>query len=101
MHLEPLRVTKDRHNENLNTLNRQYGELSDLVKDLGRDRDGHDLAIKQGLASIRSLFQTANRKMRETGMLEEKEELDPAPPGDNIAPVSPDRIRVAGGRHVI
>jgi len=98
MHLEPLRSAKDRHDVEINSLERFCKELADRVKDLERDKEAHATSIAQGLASVRSMLQRSNRAAR---ALEEEEEegeelpVDPAPQPMNIRTARDDVIRRA------
>ncbi len=83
MHLEPLRTAKDRHNETLNELARRVTSLTDQVKDHLRDADANDLAIKQALATVRSLIQRAHRLERSEA---DPDEPPPDPGVDNAPP---------------
>ncbi len=83
LRLEPLQAARDRHESNINSLLRTIDELRQRVKDLERNEEIHKTEIAQGLASIRSLLQRANRAAREQGIIED-DELEPV---DNPAPV--------------
>lgn len=99
---EPLQTARDRHNESINTNTRNLSELTDRVKDLERDGAGHALSIEQGLASIRSLLQRANRMAREQGIIEEEEEeaeVDTPGTGMNVRELRDVTIRTARARH--
>jgi len=98
MRLEPLQTARDRHNETINTLGRQLADLTTQVKDLVRDGQAHDLTIKQGLASVRSLLQRAHRLERSQAD-EDAERLDDPEPAVNVAPTRDDIIRAARSRH--
>lgn len=98
--LEPLQTARDRHNESINKNERNLSELTERVKDLERDREAHDTNIAQGLASIRSLLQRANRAARETGIIEEEETEPEEEKVDNPAP-EPHRARKVGNRFLL
>ncbi len=83
MRLEPLQAARDRLTTDLGTVTRAVAELSERVKDMERNTEAHGLSIDQGLASIRSLLQRANRAAREQGIIDDDDE---APPVDNPAP---------------
>lgn len=99
--LEPLQTARDRHESEINSMKRATEEMRVSVKDLEKSTLIHDLAIEQGLASIRSLLQRANKKARETGIIEDEPNLDTAPPESHTGPVSPVRPRQIGNRRVI
>jgi len=95
--LEPLQTARDRHESEINSMKRAMEEMRSKYKDLKRDRDAHSTSIEQGLASIRSLLQRANRAAREQGIIED----DPEPqPIDNAAP-APHHVRQRGNRLVL
>ncbi len=98
MRLEPHGHSIDRLTSDVSGLLRTITELRDRVKDLERNEEVHKTEIAQGLASIRSLLQRANRAARETGIIEtEDDELPVADPGPEVnVVVTPDeRIRRA------
>jgi len=92
--LEPLQIARDRHDADLGETRRSVVDLSARVKDLERDGDAHKTDIAQGLASIRSLLQRANRAAREQGIIED-EEVAPEITTVNVAPSRDDIIRAA------
>jgi len=95
--LEPLQAARDRLTTDLGENRRMTADLIERVKDLERDAEAHKTDIAQGLASIRSLLQRANRAAREVGIVEEEEvALEAAPV--NVAPTRDDIIRAARGR---
>ena len=96
--LEPLQTARDRHESDLGTLHRAVAGLIDQVKDLERNEEIHKTEIAQGLASIRSLLQRANRAAREQGIIEESE-VAPEAAAVNVAPTRDDIIRAARARH--
>ncbi len=97
--LEPLQTARDRHNESINANERQLRELAERVKDLERNGEAHATSIAQGLSSIRSLLQRANRAARDQGMVEEEGVAEDAPVV-NVQPTRDDIIRAARQRHV-
>lgn len=100
MLLEPLRTAKDRHDESLRVLERTGKDLLDRVKDIERDKEAYSTGIEQGLASIRSLLQRANRAAREQGIIEDADEPTPGQLIDNPAP-EPHRVRQHGNRFLL
>ncbi len=86
--LEPLQTARDRHESNINSLLRTIDELRQRVKDLERNEEIHKTEIAQGLASIRSLLQRANRAAREQGIIEE-DEIDTTPPPGHVGTAPP------------
>jgi len=99
--LEPLQTARDRHESEINSIKRATEELRGQVKDLMKGQTIQDLGIEQGLASIRSLLQRANRKAREQGIIDNDDEVDNAPLDTQVGAVSPVRPRMAGNRRVI
>lgn len=100
--LEPLQTARDRHNESINSNTRNVSELTDRVRDLERDAAAHAVSIDQGLASIRSLLQRANRAAREQGIIEEENgepEVDTNPAPLNVRGLRDEVIRRARARH--
>ncbi len=95
---EPLQAARDRLTTDLGECRRSIVDLSARVKDLERDGEGHKTDIAQGLASIRSLLQRANRAAKEVGILEEEEVADPVA-AVNVQPSRDDIIRAARQRH--
>ncbi len=101
MLLEPLRTAKDRHESEIHSINRAMEDVRTKVKDLKRDAGAHSTAIEQGLASIRSLLQRANRAARAQGIIEDDEpDLTSVPP-DSTVVSSPAPRRTATGRGII
>jgi len=88
--LEPLQAARDRLTTDLGETRRLCVDLVERVKDLERNEEIHKTEIAQGLASIRSLLQRANRAAREQGIIEE-EVLDEPPPPVNT-PRGPDQL---------
>jgi len=87
MYLEPLRTAKDRHDESINGVERTVRDLSTQVTEHLRDADSNDLAIKQALATVRSLIQRAHRLTKaELGEEEDEPEVavDTTPPPLNV-----------------
>jgi len=77
--LEPLQTARDRLGIDLNAADRRIADLTERVKDLERNEEIHKTEIAQGLASIRSLLQRANRAARQQGIIED-DEVDEPPP---------------------
>jgi len=94
MRLEPHGVAIDRLTADYGALLRTVAEMSEALKDLRRDGDAHKTDIAQGLASIRSLLQRANRAAREVGIIED-DEVAPEVAAVNVAPSRDDVIRAA------
>ncbi len=89
--LEPLQAARDRLTTDLGELRRIVVDLVTKVKDQERDSEAHKTDIAQGLASIRSLLQRANRAAREQRIIEDEDEevvATPAPAAYVVA--SPD-----------
>ena len=97
--LEPLQAARDRLTTDLGENRRMIVDLVQRVKDIERDGEAHKTDIAQGLASIRSLLQRANRAAREVGIIED-ENLAADEPQVNVAPTRDDIIRAARARHV-
>ncbi len=81
--LEPLQIARDRIDEAMRVTVAQLNEVRDKVRDLERNEEIHKTEIAQGLASIRSLLQRANRAAREQGIITD----DPDGVVDTPAPV--------------
>jgi len=96
--LEPLQAARDRLTTDLGETRRSVVDLSGRVKELERDSEAHKTDIAQGLASIRSLLQRANRAAREQGIVDDDEVANPEPVV-NVAPSRDDVIRLARSRH--
>jgi len=97
--LEPLQAARDRLTTDLGELRRTVVDLVVQVKDLVRDGEAHKTDIAQGLASIRSLLQRANRAAREQGIIED-DELDlPVDPVHVAVPTVDDVTRAARAKH--
>lgn len=96
--LEPLQTTRDRHESEIASNKRYIVEIGARLKELERDADAHKTDIAQGLASIRSLLQRANRAAREQGIVEE-DEVAPEVPAVNVPRTRDDIIRDARQRH--
>jgi len=79
--LEPLQTARDRHESEINSIKRASEECRERIKDLERDKEGFATSIEQGLASIRSLLQRANRAAREQKIIEDD---DDGPPGELV-----------------
>lgn len=99
--LEPLQIARDRHDTELLSIERAITELRDQVSGLVKGQTIQDLGIEQGLASIRSLLQRANRAAREQGIIANDDELDTPSVETHNETVSPVRVRQAGNRRVI
>jgi len=95
--LEPLQTARDRHESQINECIRGLKDLRDEVKDLARDRDSHSLTVDQAVASVRSLLQRANRKLRDANMMEEEQPPLGQPAVDNPGP-EVQRVRRQGNR---
>ena len=80
--LEPLQTARDRLEADLGEMRRALREVVDQVKDLQRNEQTHATEIAQGLASIRSLLQRANRAAREQGIIEDEPPIDE--PGEPV-----------------
>lgn len=76
MHLAPLRTTTDRVQSEINGLIRSLKDLTEEVTSHLRDADANDLAIKQALATVRSLIQRAHR-LSKAELGEEEDEPEP------------------------
>jgi len=98
--LEPLQTARDRHNEAIHTNVRHIQEIRDRVGELEKMGDINGLAIEQGLASIRSLLQRANRAAREQGIIEDDDDLPVETAVDNPGP-EPHRVRQRGNRLIL
>lgn len=98
MRLEPHGISIDRLTTDMGSALRDYGELRRRLTDLENKEEIHKTEIAQGLASIRSLLQRANRAAREVGIIEE-DEVAPEEHPANIAPSRDDIIRSARARH--
>lgn len=96
--LEPHGIAIDRLTTDCGFAHRLVEDLKERVKDLERNEEVHKTEIAQGLASIRSLLQRANRAAREQGIIEDDEVAEPEPPV-NVAPSRDDIIRSARARH--
>lgn len=101
VHLEPLRTTRDRHEAEIKTLERDGKSLSEQLANHLRDADANDLAIKQALATVRSLIQRAHRLSKEE-LGEEEEEptvaVDNEPQPMNVRAYRDSVIRKARAR---
>jgi len=100
--LEPLQTARDRLETAVGEVARQVAAMTDRVKDLERNEEVHKTEIAQGLASIRSLLQRANRAAREVGIVDEDEivgPLDVEPAGVKVGPTIDERIRAARIAH--
>jgi len=75
MRIEPHGIAIDRLTADIGGLLRTVTELRDQIKDLERNEEIHKTEIAQGLASIRSLLQRANRAAREQGIIEDDEPI--------------------------
>jgi len=104
MRLEPHGHAIDRLTSDVSSALRTITELREQVKDLQRNEEVHKTEIAQGLASIRSLLQRANRAAREQGIIGEEEVAIPEPVV-NVEPTRDDIIRQArqrdGRRHIL
>ncbi len=102
--LEPLQAARDRLTTDLGETRRAMSDLLQRVKDIERDGEAHKTDIAQGLASIRSLLQRANRAARAADIIEDDEVAIPEPPV-NVQPTRDDIIRQArqraDGRHIL
>lgn len=98
--LEPLQTARDRHESEINSTKRATEELRTDVKELKQGAIIHDLAIEQGLASIRSLLQRANKKARETQIIDDDEPPNGIPAVDNLPP-EVQHVRRQGQRLVL
>ena len=96
--LEPLQAARDRLTTDLGENRRMCADLIERVKDLERNEEVHKTEIAQGLASIRSLLQRANRAAREVDIIVDDEVAEPVP-AVNVAPSRDDIIRLARSRH--
>ena len=96
--LEPLQSARDRNQADIYEIGRNVNDLTGRVKDLEHNEEIHKTEIAQGLASIRSLLQRANRAAREVGIIEDDEVADPEP-AVNVAPTRDDIIRAARRNH--
>ncbi len=100
--LEPLQTARDRLESDVGELKRSVAALDDHVKNLERNEEIHSTEIAQGLASIRSLLQRANRAAREQGIIEDEEpdpEVDSTPAVVNIRQRRDEVIRHARIMH--
>lgn len=64
-YLKPLHAASDRHESEIRTIERTCDKMWTRVKDIERDNEAHKTSIAQGLASVRSLLQRANRARRD------------------------------------
>jgi len=96
--LEPLQTARDRHEADIGESRRATADLLERVKDLERNEEVHKTEIAQGLASIRSLLQRANRAAREVGIIEDDEVANPTPEVQ-VTPSRDEIIRAARARH--
>ncbi len=99
MRLEPHSRSIERHESEISALRRGGSGLQDRVKDLERNEEVHKLEIAQGLASIRSLLQRANKLSREIGIIEGEDELAEPTPAVNTAKTTDDIVRAARAKH--
>jgi len=76
MRLDPHSKAIDRLTADVGDSLRALSDLRDRVKDLERAEQTHSTEIAQGLASIRSLLQRANRAAREQGIIEDDPPID-------------------------
>lgn len=89
MRLAPHSATLDRHESSINGLERAIKDLTAEVTDHLRNADANDLAIKQALATVRSLIQRAHRLTKaELGEEEEETGDSPAPVDTGAPPVN-------------
>ncbi len=95
--LEPLQAARDRLTTDLGELRRIVVDLVTKVKDQERDSEAHKTDIAQGLASIRSLLQRANRAAREQRIIEDDEPgpLDSPVTAVNITRTPDEKTRAA------
>lgn len=93
--LEPLQTARDRLEADLGEQRRGLREVRDQVKDLQRNEQTHATEIAQGLASIRSLLQRANRAAREQGIIEDELPVAEEVPEVNTELTSDQRIAAA------
>jgi len=93
LRLEPLQAARDRLTTDLGENRRATGDLLERVKDLERNEEIHKTEIAQGLASIRSLLQRANRAAREQRIIDDDDDplLDVTEPIVNT-PRTPDDL---------
>jgi len=102
MRLEPHSAAIDRLTRDVGQWTRVQADMLDRVKDLERDKEAHSTSIAQGLASVRSILQRANKLTRELEVVEEEEEnmpVDPVVAPVNIRQQRDDVIRRARARH--
>jgi len=98
--LEPLQTARDRHEKEISSNSRAIKKATMKLKDLQRDASAHTLSIEQGLASIRSLLQRANRAAREQGIITDDDPPPVETPLDNPSPVA-QRVRRSGGKVIL
>jgi len=97
--LEPLQTARDRLEADLGELRRSVADLTERLKDLERNGEAHKTDIAQGLASVRSLLQRANRAAREQAIIGD-DELDlPVDPVHVAAPSRDEVVRAARAKH--
>jgi len=101
MNLKPLRVTCDRLDEALHAISRQHEEYKERVRILEQTREADTTSIAQGLSSIRSLLQRANRAARDQGIIEDEDEEEPEVPAVDSGSLVPHTARRSGGRFVL
>lgn len=95
MRLDPHSKAIDRLTADVGDSLRALSDMRDRVKDLERNEQKHSTEIAQGLASIRSLLQRANKAARDTGIIEDEPELDAEEPTVNTLPTRDDATRAA------
>lgn len=99
MRLAPHAASIDRLTTDTGELVRSVAELTGRMKDLERNTEAHKTDIAQGLASIRSLLQRANRAARDVGIVG-ADGLDlPVDPVHVGAPTRDEVIRAARAKH--
>ncbi len=93
MRLEPHARAIDRLTTDLSEAQRTISTLRDQVKDIQRNDEVRKTEMAQGLASIRSLLQRANKVSREVGIVDEEEVVDRPGKPVNVEAHNDSRLR--------
>jgi len=99
MRLEPHSAAIDRLTSDMGQWLRVVADLKDRVKDIERNDEIRKTEIAQGLASIRSLLQRANKAARDTGIVEDEEDLAVSQPAVNTPRTADQIIADARAKH--
>lgn len=101
MNLKPLRVATDRLDEAMHSTVRQLEDYKERVRVIEQSIDAQKTDIAQGLASIRSLLQRANRAAREQGIIEDDDDSAEDPEVVDAGPLVSHTAKRSGGRFVL